>query len=300
MSLTFKLGSLAVRTLAKPLANYIKRNAREHERFRKIAVNFAQRLHRIDMRMRLGLLQDPAAIDRQIARELKEAEKKRQQDAIPTVKTEAEIKAEEAEKKEERKHVEEHVKSSIKPPRIRPLSEAKAIDSGANFIAETFLFIVAGGLILLEAWRRDRKDKKQDADVNQKLEEAEKEREEMKVQMALLKEEIDALLKKKPFDPAAARTRIEAITHAETQHHREEQEKAKLVTQSSKIVDAPKVEVAKPVDVDKGPGTAKAAPPASTAAPVEDQEAPANRTSMLFWLPDALWKGGKGSNPPSS
>lgn len=251
------------------------------------------------MRMKLGLLQDPAAIDRQIARELKEAEKKRLQDAIPTVKTEAEIKADEEEKKEERKHVEEHVKSSIKPPRIRPLSEAKAIDSGANFIAETFLFIVAGGLILLEAWRRDRKDKKQDADVNQKLEEAEIEREEMKVQMALLKEEIDALLKKKPFDSAAARTRIEATTHAETLQHKEEKEKAKLAEQSPEVVDAPKEEAIKSGEVKKTAESPKAAPPASTTA-VEKPEAPASSPSIISWLPDNLWKGGKGSNPPSS
>ncbi|TLD26175.1 hypothetical protein E2P81_ATG07987 [Venturia nashicola] len=251
--------------------------------------------------MKLGLLQDPAAIDRQIARELKEAEKKRQQDAIPTVKTEAEVIAEEAEKKEERKHVEQHVKSSIKPPRIRPLSEAKAIDSGANFIAETFLFLVAGGLILLEAWRRDRKDKKQDADVNQKLEEAEIEREEMKVQMALLKEEIDALLKKKPFDPAAARTRIEATTHAETLHHKEEKEKAKLVDQSPKGVDVPKEkgptnsgEVKKTAEAE----AQSAAPPTTAAAAVEKPEAPSSSSSIASWLPDNLWKGGKGSNPP--
>lgn len=264
-------------------------------------MNFAQRLHRIDMRMKLGLLQDPAAIDRQIARELKEAEKKRKQDAIPTVKTEAEIIAEEAEKKEERKYVEEHVKSSIKPPRIRPLSEAKAIDSGANFIAETFLFIVAGGLILLEAWRRDRKDKKQDADVNQKLEEAEKEREEMKVQMALLKEEIDALLKKKPFDSAAARTRIEATTHAETLQHKEEKERAKLAEQSPKDVGAPKEKEAttKAEEATRTAEISKAAPPTNT-APVEKPEAPAGSSSITSWLPDNLWKGGKGSSPPSS
>jgi len=48
------------------------------------------------MRLKLGLLQDPAAIDRQIARELKEVEKARQKAAIPTVQTEAEVKAEES------------------------------------------------------------------------------------------------------------------------------------------------------------------------------------------------------------
>lgn len=51
MSLTFKLLSLAIRTAAKPIGNYIKRQAKEHEAFRRFAVNQAQRVHRIDMRM---------------------------------------------------------------------------------------------------------------------------------------------------------------------------------------------------------------------------------------------------------
>jgi hypothetical protein len=81
MSLTLKVGSLAITTLAKPIGvsppcyldplgtikitqwipELHQKTAREHERFRKIGVNFAQRLHRMDMRMRLGLLQDSTA-----------------------------------------------------------------------------------------------------------------------------------------------------------------------------------------------------------------------------------------------
>jgi hypothetical protein len=272
------------------------------------------------MRLKLGLLQDPAAIDRQIARELKEVERARQKAAIPTVKTEAEIKAEEELLKEERKHVEEHVKSSIKPPRIRPLSEAKAIDSGANFIAETFLFVVAGGLILLEAWRRDRKDKKQDADVAQKLEEAEQEREEMKVQMALLKEEVEALLKHKPFDSAAARTKIEAANHALAVQHQREKEAAKTEEQPPDDPDkAAKVkELLKPVEeVKKTVEDTKAAAPTTwskSAATIASRELPAAKpeipaakpeassasSSLLSWIPEGLWGGGKGPSPPTS
>jgi hypothetical protein len=179
--------------------NYIKSNAREHERFRKICVSFAQSLHRVDMRLKLGLLQDPAAIERQIQRELKEAEAKRQKAAAPTVKTEAQTKAEEEELKKLKKEVGEHVKAAIKPPRIRPLSEAKAIESGANFISETFLFIVAGGLILFESLRRDRKEKGKDADVMERLEELQKQREEDKEKIELLESELNSLLATKPF-----------------------------------------------------------------------------------------------------
>lgn len=37
--------------------------------------------------------------------------------------------------------------------KIRPLNDKKAIDSGANFLLEAFIFLVAGGLILYESNR---------------------------------------------------------------------------------------------------------------------------------------------------
>ncbi|KAI9698503.1 MAG: hypothetical protein M1836_004084 [Candelina mexicana] len=57
--------------------------------------------------------------------------------------------------------------------RIRPLSEAKAIDTGANFISETFLFLVGGGLILFESWRSRRKENIRREDVAERLEKLE-------------------------------------------------------------------------------------------------------------------------------
>lgn len=46
----------------------------------------------------------------------------------------------------------------VAAPRIRPLTESKAIDAGANFISEFFLFSVAGTLIFVEALRSKRKE----------------------------------------------------------------------------------------------------------------------------------------------
>jgi len=167
-SITLKLSSLVIRTLSKPIANQIKAQAREHERFRRICVRFAQSLHRIDMRLRLGLLRDTAAIERQIAKEAAEAKAKKHKAEIPTVKTEAQTKADEAAEAREKKETGEKVKAAVKP-RIRPLSEAKAIDSGANFISETFLFLVAGGLIVFESFRSRRKETTRREDVSDKL-----------------------------------------------------------------------------------------------------------------------------------
>lgn len=128
------------------------------------------------MRLRLGLLQDPAAIDRQIAREAAEVEAKRKAassaGAIPTVKTEEEAKRDAEELKKDLKQIGDKVKEEEKKKevrRIRPLSEAKAIDSGANFISEAFLFMVAAGLIIGEAFRARRKEGARRDDVEVRL-----------------------------------------------------------------------------------------------------------------------------------
>ncbi|KAF2468255.1 uncharacterized protein BDR25DRAFT_291023 [Lindgomyces ingoldianus] len=183
MSLTLKITSLFVRTLAKPMANAIKRNAHEHERFRKLCVRFAQSLHRIDMRMRLGLLQDPAVIDRQIAKEVAAAEAARKKAQIPTVKTEARMKAEEAMSEKEKEAIRKKAEAAHKPPRIRPLSEAKAIETGANFAAETFIFTVGIGVIVFEQWRQRRKARNQRGGLEDKLEDLQTELKAVKAEL---------------------------------------------------------------------------------------------------------------------
>lgn len=50
----------------------------------------------------------------------------------------------------------------------------RAIENGANFLAEGFLFTVAAGLIIGETWRSSRSSSKQRDDVNVKLEELQK------------------------------------------------------------------------------------------------------------------------------
>ncbi|KAF2750642.1 hypothetical protein M011DRAFT_464459 [Sporormia fimetaria CBS 119925] len=185
MSLTLKVTSLFVRTLAKPMANAIKRNAHEHERFRRVCIRFAQGLHRIDMRMRLGLLQDPAVIDRQIAKEVAAAEAARKKAAIPTAKTEEEMKAEEALTEKEKEEIKRRLES--RKPRIRPLSEAKAIETGANFAAETFIFAVAVGVIVFEQWRQRRKARNQRDDLREDLQDVQEELKRVKAELEELK-----------------------------------------------------------------------------------------------------------------
>ncbi|KAI0255169.1 OPA3-domain-containing protein [Lactifluus subvellereus] len=112
---TVKIGTLLIRTLAKPISARIKNQAREHERFRNLCMSLAQTMYRYEVRLRTGLLGEPA------------------------------------------KH-------------IRPLSETRAIENGANFLAEGFLFSVAAALIIGETWRSSRSQSKQRSDVNDSIE----------------------------------------------------------------------------------------------------------------------------------
>jgi hypothetical protein len=122
------------------------------------------------MRMRLGLLQDPAVIDRQIKKEAQAAEAARQKAAMPTVKTEEETKAEEDLSEKEREAIRKKIEERTKP-RIRPLSEQKAIETGANFVAETFIFAVGISVIVFEQWRQRRKARNARDDIREDLEE---------------------------------------------------------------------------------------------------------------------------------
>lgn len=123
------------------------------------------------MRMRLGILQDTAAIDKAHAKEAAEAAAKKHKLEIPTVKTEAQMKADE---KVAAKAGKESMESKPAPiPRIRPLSEAKAVDTGATFISEAFLFGVAASLIFFESWRSRRKETSRHEDVADRLAELE-------------------------------------------------------------------------------------------------------------------------------
>ncbi|KAJ8488959.1 hypothetical protein ONZ45_g13760 [Pleurotus djamor] len=115
---TVKIGTLIVRTLAKPISAQLKNQAKQHERFRSLCVDLAQWMYRVEVRMRTNLLGSPAV-------------------------------------------------------NIRPLSETRAIENGANALAEGFLFSVAAALIIGETWRSSRNTSKRREGVDDKLDELE-------------------------------------------------------------------------------------------------------------------------------
>ncbi|MCJ1291364.1 hypothetical protein MMC34_002907 [Xylographa carneopallida] len=169
------------------------------------------------MRLRLGLLQDQAAIDRQIAREAKEAQLKKHKTDVPTVKTEAQTKADEAAATKEKDKGSDKSQTTLQAkPKIRPLSEAKAIDSGATFISEGFLFGVTLSTILFETWRSRRKENNRREDVAEKLRNLE-EQDQAKWQLLdELQREVEVLrtaVKDKPLtNPSSVATQKDSIT----------------------------------------------------------------------------------------
>ncbi|KAJ7025905.1 OPA3-domain-containing protein [Mycena alexandri] len=110
-----KIATLLIRTVAKPISAQIKNQAQQHERFRTFCVSLAQMLYRSEVKLRTGILGEPA------------------------------------------KH-------------IRPLSETRAVENGANALAEGFLFSVAATLILGEAYRSNRSQTKRREGVDEQLE----------------------------------------------------------------------------------------------------------------------------------
>ncbi|KAL8994388.1 MAG: hypothetical protein Q9169_005623 [Polycauliona sp. 2 TL-2023] len=156
------------------------------------------------MSLRLGLLQDHATIDKQIAREAAEAQARRQKQEIPTVKTEAQMRSDEKPMTKDRDKAPEKSKT-ISKPRIRPLSEAKAIDAGANFASESFLLSVGIGLIVFERWWSSRKESNRREDVADRIEELEESEKAGRRALVELEKEIIRLRSKEGKDKSQKR-----------------------------------------------------------------------------------------------
>ena len=127
------------------------------------------------MRMRLGILHDADAQQKMHEREQRAAEERRKRAEAPTVRTEEEQQKHDEEKARQEKEGEPKKKKKEEQPKvkIRPLSEAKAIELGANFFSEAFIFAVAAGLLVWDSWRSRRKESARRDDVAERLAELE-------------------------------------------------------------------------------------------------------------------------------
>ncbi|KAJ2995537.1 hypothetical protein HDV02_000654 [Globomyces sp. JEL0801] len=103
-------GNLLVKTLAKPLANRLKRSVKKQSTFfENICIQIAQSYNRLDMKLKMNFL-------------------------------------------------------DYKTEPITPLSEAKAVELGANFLSELIIFSVGAITIMGEAYRsnKSKNDKQKD------------------------------------------------------------------------------------------------------------------------------------------
>lgn len=137
--------------------------------------------------MRLGLLHDAEAQQRMHDREKRAAEEKKRKAETPTVRN-----AEEQQKYDEQKAKEAADEAAGKKkneeekshkPKIRPLTEARAIELGANFFSEAFIFGVAVGLLLFENWRSRNKASARRDEVAERLEQLEAEVESLRAKL---------------------------------------------------------------------------------------------------------------------
>ncbi|KAL8726937.1 MAG: hypothetical protein Q9181_005884 [Wetmoreana brouardii] len=181
-----KLGSLLIKTLSKPVA-------------------------------------DRGAIEKQIAREAAEAQAKRHKQEVPTVKTEAPTKASEGGAAREKEKAPEKAKAASKP-RIRPLSEAKAIDAGANFASETFLLSVGIALIVFERWWSSRRENTRREDVSDRIAELEESEKSARRGLVELEKEILRIRAKEGKDRSSKRILPKEVWEPEK---KEEEEKPK-------------------------------------------------------------------------
>ncbi|KAF3919792.1 hypothetical protein ABW20_dc0109067 [Dactylellina cionopaga] len=225
-TIAIKLTSLAIRTLAKPIANSIKQQAKEHPRFRTVCIALAQVVHRTDMRIRLSLLRDSSVIEKAEEEEERRKSTEKSKEGKDTI---AKM-AMDALKDGKHEHVKTKGADTANPfpsppafdsdsvshptlalkkkkpstPHIRPLSDSKAIEKGANFISEAFLFSVAGGLILFEALRSRKKEMNRRDEVSERLQNLEEVDEIWRRKVEMLERRLDkAGIKKVPELPLA-------------------------------------------------------------------------------------------------
>ena len=190
------------------------------------------------MRLRLGLLRDTAAIEKQAAKEEAEAAAKKHKHSIPTVKTKEQTVADEksaAHIAQEKAKPTEPSKPAPKP-RIRPLSEAKAIDAGALFISEAFLFAVAGGLIFFESWRSRRKETTRREDVTDRLSDLEESERAARRALVELEREVLRLRAKEEKVPRISVQRILPKEIWEVEEREEKEDDPRAPSWLSRIV----------------------------------------------------------------
>lgn len=128
-----KLGYLLVRTVAKPIASGIKRQARDHQAFRRVCVSIAQIYHRTEVKLKRGLDANKKRLQPPHNRPLQSGETTGSESAI------------------------------------RPLDEAKAVEVGSEFIGEALVFLVAGTLLVFDQLSNRQKEQERRGEIERRF-----------------------------------------------------------------------------------------------------------------------------------
>jgi DNA repair exonuclease SbcCD ATPase subunit len=169
-------------------------------------------MHQVNMRMAVALLRDKTA--EKLAKERAEA---------PTVKTEEQTRADEEAKAKnaaKQKAAKAEASKSIWRRKFRPLPENKAVDLFADVIGDSFILLVAGGLILYEYVRAKGKpdvNAEKIAELDEKLKELERwetEREESEKQQRARVETLEQVIEemRKASEKATGKKRILSLS----------------------------------------------------------------------------------------
>jgi hypothetical protein len=136
-----KLGYLLIRTVAKPVASAIKRQARDHPAFRQLCVGVAQSYHRVEVKLKRGL-------------ELSNRRRNNQTVNRLTL---------------DHHHPSQHDEQAVANQSIRPLDETKAVEVGSEFIGEALVFLVAGTLLVLDQLSGRQREQERRAEVERRF-----------------------------------------------------------------------------------------------------------------------------------
>ncbi|KAM0071766.1 hypothetical protein Hdeb2414_s0001g00028991 [Helianthus debilis subsp. tardiflorus] len=162
MSLPFmKLGTLAVRTLSKPIANRLKKEAAINPKFRTSIIGIAQALCLVEMDM-IGWFRwwhDDTLVANHW---------------LTTT-------------------VQRRIYGRATNVEIRPLNEERAVQVAGDLIGELFVFTVAGAVVIFEVQRSARSEAKKEEIRKQEIEVMKQRDEELAQQLELLKQKLNHL-----------------------------------------------------------------------------------------------------------
>ncbi|MBA0855716.1 hypothetical protein Goshw_017920 [Gossypium schwendimanii] len=146
-----KLGTLALKTACKPIANRLKKDAGLHPRFRQLIINIAQSFLAIVQRYASSGFSSLSGKDQFCMLEGHELFSYVANHRFTTT-------------------MQRRIYGHATDVAIRPLNEEKAVQAAADLLGELFVFTVAGAAIIFEVQRSSRSEARKEEQRKQELE----------------------------------------------------------------------------------------------------------------------------------